>query len=88
MIKTDPVHCTVKWEIKGRKRVKSGWKGKESEKEGGQRNQNRATRARACWEDNLHFQLSLSHAGRETDVCRRAGKKLGEEGSVVFNLAE
>ena len=44
VIKTEPVQDTVKWEIKRRKREE----GKRVGEEGGQRNQNRATRARAC----------------------------------------
>lgn len=44
MIKTEPVQHTVKWEIKRWKREER----KRVDEEGGQRNQNRATRARAC----------------------------------------
>lgn len=48
MIKTEPVQRTVKWEIKKREREERRRKGKRVREEGGQRNQNRATRARAC----------------------------------------
>lgn len=48
MIKTEPVQHTVKWEIKRRKREDRRRKGKRVSEEGGQTNENRATRARAC----------------------------------------
>lgn len=54
MIKTEPVQHTVKWEIKRRRREGKEKEGEKVREEGGQRNQNKATRARACWEDNLH----------------------------------
>lgn len=87
----------IKWCLWYRKRLSSAlWSGKlkegkggkldvrkQVEEEGRQKNQNKTARAKACWEDNLHFQLSPSHAGRETDVCRRAEKKTKKE---IFNL--
>ncbi len=48
LIKTEPVQHTVKWEIKNKEEDGKEKEVKRVREEGGQRNQNRATRARAC----------------------------------------